>query len=140
MKATVKWIDGLSFIGRTETHHSVPMDTTIESGGMNSGAMPMELLLLALGGCMGMELVSILEKKRAKLDDFWVELEAERTDLYPRTFSTVRMRYVFVGKEIDRERVRKAVEISAEKYCSVGAMLRGSVTIEHDIKILERGA
>lgn len=135
MKAKVRWIEGLSFVGRTETNHSVPMDTSPEHGGMNSAATPMEMVLLALGGCTGMDVISILEKKKIKLDDYWVELEAERAGTPPRTFSSVRVRHVFVGKDIPEWAVKRAVDLSAEKYCSVGAMLRRSASIEHEVRI-----
>ena len=135
MTAIVKWVGGLSFLGRAGTNHWVPMDASKEVGGDAAASSPMELVLIGLGGCTAMDIVSILEKKKVKLDDFWIELDATKSDDYPKVFTRIKLKYVVVGKAIPREAVERAVQLSEEKYCSVGAMLRKTAKIEYEIDI-----
>ena len=117
----------------------VPMDATEKFGGTDGGARPTELLLMALGGCTGMDVISILQKKRAKVDDFWVELSADKTDTQPKKLKDFKVKFVIVGRGIKKIDVERAIELSSEKYCTVGAMLKASTTVEHDFEIRETG-
>jgi len=135
MTAIVKWAGGLSFLGRANTNHWVPMDAAKEVGGTAAASSPMELVLIGLGGCTAMDVVSILEKKKVKLDAFWIELDAIKADDCPKVFTHVKLKYVVVGKDVPRDAVERAVRLSEEKYCSVGAMLRKTAKIEHEIEV-----
>jgi len=117
----------------------VPMDAAEAFGGTDGGARPTELLLMALGGCTGMDVISILQKKRAKVDDFWVELSADKTDTQPKKLKDFKVKFVIVGRGIKKIDVERAIELSSEKYCTVGAMLKASTTVEHDFEIRETG-
>jgi putative redox protein len=135
MTAIVKWAGGLSFLGRGGTNHWVPMDAAKEVGGTAAASSPMELVLVGLGGCTAMDIVSILQKKKIKFDDFWIELDAVKADDYPKVFTQIKLKYVVVGKNVPRDAVERAVRLSEEKYCSVGAMLRKTAKIDYEIDV-----
>ena len=137
MKALVKWESGINFKGKAETGVWVPMGPSKPEGREPDAATPMELLLMALGGCTAMDIVSILEKKKLKIDDFWVELEAQKTDEYPKVFSAIHMKFVVVGKKIPRKAVVEAEKLSHNKYCSVGAMVGKVASITREVEIRE---
>ncbi|MFH0816491.1 MAG: OsmC family protein [Methanobacteriota archaeon] len=130
----------MSFVGRGDSKHMVPMDASETYGGADGGARPTELLLMSLGGCTGMDVVSILQKKKAKIDDFWLELSADKTDVHPKMLKDIKVKFVIVGRNIQKKEVKRAIELSTEKYCTVGAMLKASATIEYDFEIRETGA
>ena len=98
---------------------------------------PMEVLLMALGGCTAMDVISILEKKRAVVEDFEIDVEAERADAHPRVFTKIHVRYVIVGAGVDPKDVERAIELSEQKYCSVSAMLRASAEVTSSFEIRE---
>lgn len=135
MRATVKWIDGAAFVGESGSGHAVVIDGAPEAGGRNIGPRPMEMMLIGLGGCSAFDVVLILRKSRQAVTDCRVELEAERADTAPRVFTRIRMVFVVSGKELRESAVRRAVDLSAEKYCSATAMLRPSVEISHEYRI-----
>ena len=135
MRATVKWIDGAAFVGESGSGHAVVIDGAPEAGGRNIGPRPMEMMLIGLGGCSAFDVVLILRKSRQAVTDCRVELEAERADTAPRVFTRIRMVFVVSGKELRESAVRRAVDLSAEKYCSATAMLRASVEISHEYRI-----
>ncbi len=135
MRAIVRHVDGLTFIGKADSNHWVAMDADPKVGGTNAGSRPMELLLIALAGCTGMDVASILDKMRVKYDDFYMEVEAERASEYPKTFTGIRLKYVLVGEEIPVEAVNRAVELSQSTYCSVSAMLGKTCDITIEVKI-----
>ena len=135
MRATVKWIDGAAFVGESGSGHAVVIDGAPEAGGRNIGPRPMEMMLIGLGGCSALDVVLILRKSRQAVTDCRVELEAERADTAPRVFTRIRMVFVVSGKELRESAVRRAVDLSAEKYCSATAMLRPSVEISHEYRI-----
>ncbi len=137
MKATVKWLDNMAFVGETESGHAVVMDGPPESGGRNLGVRPMEMVLLGMGGCTAFDVVLILKKARQQISDCQVELSAERATEIPKVFTKIHAHYVIKGKNLDPRRVAKAVDLTAEKYCSVSIMLSSSVEISHDFEIIE---
>ncbi|MBI4429258.1 MAG: OsmC family protein [Ignavibacteriales bacterium] len=134
-QALVKQVEGVSFAGKSDSGHWVMMDGPESLGGSDAGSRPKELLLLALGGCTGSDVVSILKKKRVALDDFEVMLEANVSEEHPQVFTEIHVQYVFFGQDIDPKDVERAIELSATKYCSVSAMLRKSVNITHSYRI-----
>lgn len=136
MRAVIKRITGQSLIGKADSNHWVSMDTSTAGGGNDAGASPMELVLLALGGCLSMDVLSILAKKRVTIQDYEVQAEAERAEEHPRIFTRIHLRLILYGENIPAEAVDRAIALSEEKYCSVAAMLRKSaeVTIAFEIR------
>ncbi len=137
MKCRIKWLDHMSFVGESGSGHSVVMDGAPESGGRNLGIRPMEMLLLGLGGCTAFDVVSILKKSRQPIVDCEVELEAERAQEVPKVFTRIHAHFVVSGKGLDSNKVKKAVELSADKYCSASRMLEKTATITHDFEIVD---
>ena len=135
MRATVKWLDGVAFVGETGSGHAVVLDGAPAAGGRNVGPRPMETILVGLGACSAFDVVTILRKSRQSVTDCRVELEAERADAVPAVFTRIRMVFVVSGKDLRESAVRRAVDLSAEKYCSATAMLRSSVEITHEYRI-----
>ncbi|MDZ7316219.1 MAG: OsmC family protein [candidate division KSB1 bacterium] len=139
MNAIVKQIDGLTLAGKSDSNHWVVMDTGKVLGGSEAGNKPMELVLIAMGGCTSMDVISILKKMRQDVRDYHIELEAEKATEHPAVFKKIHLKYVIVGKGIKAENVEKAIELSMTRYCSVSAMLKHSaeITWEYEIKEVE---
>ena len=137
MKAVVKWLDHMSFVGESESGHSVVMDGPPESGGRNMGVRPMEMVLLGMGGCTAFDVVMILQRQRQAITDCHVELSAERADEVHKVFTRIHAHYVVKGKGLDAKKVARAIDMTAEKYCSVSIMLAKSAEVTHDFEIIE---
>ncbi|MBP7460027.1 MAG: OsmC family protein [Candidatus Delongbacteria bacterium] len=135
--AIVQRVDGLTFAARSNSNHWVMMDTSREFGGAGAGSTPMELILMALGGCTGMDVLSILQKKRLKVTDLRLELEGEKSTDYPMVYTHITITYHVYGHGIKEEDVKRAVELSESKYCSVQAMLRQSCPITLNYQIYD---
>jgi putative redox protein len=136
MKARVKWIENVSFVGESGSGHSVIMDGAPDAGGRNLGFRPMEMLLLGLGGCSAFDVVLILKRGRECVTDCVVEIEAERAETEPKVFTRIAMRYIVTGHELDPKKVERAVNLSADKYCSAMAIMRKTAEVTHTIEIL----
>jgi putative redox protein len=136
MKCRVKWLDHMSFVGESGSGHSVVMDGAAEAGGRDLGIRPMEMLLLGLGGCTAFDVVSILHKSRQKMVDCEVEIEAERATDIPRVFTKIHIHFIVSGKDLDPNRVAKAVNLTADKYCSASRMLEKTAEITHDFEVV----
>ena len=137
MKARVKLIEGVSFVGQSESGHSVVMDGPPDSGGKNLGVRPMEMLLLGLGGCSAFDVVHILRKGRQPVTDCVADLSAERAETDPKVFTKIHVHFTVSGKGLDAKRVEQAVHLSAEKYCSASIMLGKVAEITHDFELVE---
>lgn len=138
MKATVKWVDNRMFLGESGTGHAVVMDGPPDKGGRNMGVRPMEMILMGMGGCASFDVVSMLEKSRQNVSDCRVELEAERSDEIPAVFTKINLKFIVTGHELKENQVKRAVSLSAEKYCSASIMLSNAgVEITHDYEIVE---
>lgn len=136
MHATVKWLDGAQFIGESGSGHSIVMDGPPDHGGRNMGVRPMEMLLLGLGGCSSFDVMSILTKARQAVSDCRVELEAERAEGVPSPFTKIHMQFIVTGKDLKDAQVKRAVELSATKYCSASIMLEAAgVVITHGYEV-----
>jgi putative redox protein len=135
MKARVKWLDHMSFVGESDSGHSVVMDGAPESGGRNLGVRPMEMLLLGLGGCSSFDVVMILQKARQNITNCEVEITAERADTEPKVFTNIHLHFIVEGHNVSEARVERAVALSAEKYCSAAKMLEKVATITHDFEL-----
>lgn len=137
MKARVKWLEDATFVGESESGHALVMDGPAEFGGRNLGVRPMEMVLLGMGGCTAFDVMMILKKSRQEVTDCVVELSAERAESEPKVFTRIHVHFIVSGRELKEERVKKAVELSAEKYCSASIMLgNAGVEISHDFEIL----
>lgn len=139
MKAKVKWVDNAMFLGESGSGHSVVMDGPESLGGRNMGIRPMEMLLIGMGGCASFDVMSILKKSRQKVIDCHAELEAERADAVPAVFTAINIHFVVKGQDLKEKQVKRAVELSAEKYCSASIMLgKGGVAISHSYEIITK--
>lgn len=135
--ALVKHIEGVTFMGKADSNHWVTMDGPEEFGGSNAGTRPKELLLLALGGCTGSDVATILRKKKINVTGFEMNLSADVQETHPQVYTKIHLEYVFYGKEIPKEAVERAIELSQKTYCSVTAMLQKAVEITHSYRIEE---
>ena len=141
MQGTVKWLDGAMFIGESGSGHSVVMDGPEDLGGRNQSLRPMEMLLLGTGGCAIYDVISMLKKSRQQVIDCRVELQAERADAVPAVFESINLHFVVTGFGIKEAQVKRAVELSAEKYCSASIMLsKAGVNVTHSYAVEEAEA
>ena len=139
MKTRIKWVENVTFIGETDSGHSVVMDGPPDHGGRNLGPRPMEMLLLGLGGCTTFDIIMILKKSRQAVTDCVVEIRAERADEEPKVFTNIHIHFIVTGKDLKEKQVERAVSLSAEKYCSASIMLGKTAEITHDFEIIEAG-
>ena len=137
MKARIKWIEGVSFAGQSESGHTVVMDGPPDLGGKNLGVRPMEMLLLGMGGCTAFDVVHILRKSRQPISDCVAEVDATRADTDPKVFTRIHVHFILSGKGLDPKRVDQAIKLSAEKYCSASIMLGKVADVTHDFEIQE---
>lgn len=137
MKARVKWVENACLMGESGSGHSVIMDSSPAFGGRDLGIRPMEMVLLGLGGCTTLDILMILGKQRQHVTDCVIEVESERREEEPKIFTKIHLHYKVTGKDLKENHVKKAVSLSAEKYCSVSAMLEKSAEITHDYEIIE---
>lgn len=139
MKATVKWVDGAMFVGESGSGHAVVMDGPEEIGGRNMGFRPMEMLLIGVGACSSVDVVNILKKGRQQVTHCEAHCAAIRAEAVPSVFESIHLHFVVSGKELDAGKVQRAVELSAEKYCSASIMLgKAGVKMTHDFEVVER--
>lgn len=135
MKTRVKWLDNMSFVGESASGHSVVMDGPPEAGGRNLGVRPMEMLLLGLGGCSSFDIISMLKKGKQDIVDCEVEITAVRADSQPKVFTKIHLHFIISGNDLSDKRVARAIELSAEKYCSASIMLGKTAEITHDYEL-----
>ncbi|MCB1632365.1 MAG: OsmC family protein [Pseudomonadales bacterium] len=136
MKGTVTWLGDRAFVAESGSGHAVVLDGPPDGGGRNIGLRPMEMLLLGVGGCSAYDVVSILEKSRQQVSDCRVELSAERADAIPAVFTRIHLHFVVSGQDLNPKQVERAVQLSAEKYCSASIMLaKAGVEVTHDFEI-----
>jgi putative redox protein len=133
--AIIKRLEGITFSGKTDSGHWVMMDGPENFGGNNAAIRPKELLLLALGGCTGSDVSSILSKKRVPVDKFEINIEAEMADEHPQVYTKIHVEYLFTGNDLKVSDLERAIELSMTKYCAVTAMLQNAVEITHSYKI-----
>ena len=139
MKARVKWVEAATFLGESGSGHAVVMDGPPDGGGRDLGIRPMEMLLIGMGGCTAYDVVHILKKARQPVTDCVVELDAERAASEPKVFTRIHVHFVVTGYELPEKQVARAVELSAEKYCSASIMLGKVAEITHDFEIRMAG-
>ncbi|MEQ6342861.1 MAG: OsmC family protein [Gammaproteobacteria bacterium] len=137
MKARIKWVQDVMFVGESETGHAVVLDGAPEIGGRNLGMRPMEMLLLGMGGCTAIDVMLILKKSREQVKDCVIELQAQRADTDPKVFTAIHVHFIVTGKSLKEATVKRAIDLSAEKYCSASIMLGKTANITHDYEIRE---
>lgn len=133
-KITLNWLDGMAFEAEVNQHKFI-VDANEAVGGKNRGPRPKPLLLAALAGCTGMDVVSILEKMRVQTDGFRLETEASLSDEHPKVYTDIKLVYIFKGKDLPMDKLQKAVELSQEKYCGVSAMLKQATRLSFEIRV-----
>ncbi|APC10078.1 MULTISPECIES: OsmC family protein [Providencia] len=131
MEARVKWVEGLSFLGESASGHQVMMD----GNAGDKAPSPMEMVLMAAGGCSAIDVVSILQKGRNDITDCEVKLTSQRREEAPRYFVKIHLHFIVTGNELTEKTVERAVQLSAEKYCSVALMLEKTVEVTHSFEI-----
>ena len=135
MDVMIEWKGEVSFEAVADSKHTVIMDGSPEIGGQDKGPRPMEMLLMGMGGCTGVDIVLILKKMRAKPDLFSIRITASRADTEPKVFTTINVHYILGGEGLTRTNVQRAIDLTAEKYCSASIMLGKTATITHSFEI-----
>jgi putative redox protein len=136
-KARIKYTDGMQFVGEAGSGHAIVMDGDAEFGGNNTGLRPMELLLIGIGGCSGMDVVSILKKKRQGVSSLEINVDGVKAGEHPKKFEKINIEFVIKGKNISEEAVKRAISLSMDKYCSVKATLEGTAGISYSHKVVQ---
>ena len=136
MKARIKWVEERTFLGESGSGHTIVMDGDPAAGGRNLGVRPMETVLLGLGGCTAYDVVEILQRSREPVVDCVINIDAERAETDPKVFTKIRLHYVISGRGLNPNKVERAVNLSAEKYCSASIMLGKTAQITHDYEIV----
>jgi putative redox protein len=138
MEAKVRWVGDAMFLAESGSGHSVVMDGPPELGGRNMGVRPMEMILLGVGGCANFDVMTMLKKSRQDVSDCVAELTADRTDKVPAVFTAIHLNFKVTGRNLKEAHVKRAVQLSAEKYCSASIMLSAAgVKMTHDYEIIE---
>ena len=135
--ARVKWVENLKFIGDAPSGHSLLLDGPPASGGDDCAVRPGELTLVALGGCTAIDVILILKKMRVEVDSFETVVDGEPAETHPKVWTKLHIKYIIKGKGIDENKVKKAIALSQDKYCSVSAMLSKTAEITHEVIISE---
>jgi putative redox protein len=138
MKARIKWVQDVMFVAESGSGHSVVIDGAPEAGGRNLGIRPMELMLIGLGSCSAFDVLTILRRGREQVVDCVVELEGQRAETDPKVFTAVELVYKITGNKLDPAKVQRAVDLSADKYCSASKMFAHTAKLTHRIEIIER--
>jgi putative redox protein len=140
MKARIKWVEDRTFMGESGSGHNIVLGTAFGGKEHTPGPSAMELVLIGTGGCTAFDVVHILERGREAIEDVTVELDAERAQQDPKVFTRIHMHFVVKGRGLSPEKVDRAINLSAEKYCSASAMLAKTATMTHDFEIIDTGA
>ena len=137
MESKVVWKGGMAFTGSSDSGYLIPLDAKKRAGGHEMGFQPLQLFAIGLVGCTGMDVISILNKKRQEVTEFEVSAHIERAEEHPRVFTKIIIEYKVTGKDLDQQAVERAVELSETRYCPAQAMLEKAAEISHKIIILE---
>ena len=139
MKARIKWVEDVMFVAESGTGHAIVLDGAPESGGRNIGMRPMELMALSVGSCSSYDVVTILKKARQQITSCEAEVTAQRVDATPAVFESIHLHFKVSGTDLSEKQVERAIELSAEKYCSASIMLKNAgVKVTHDFEIVEK--
>jgi putative redox protein len=136
-EAKVKLVDGMQFVGSADSGHAIVMDAPSSVGGKNTGSTPMELLLTGFGGCTGMDVISILRKKKQNVSRLEMNVKGEMAKGHPHLYTSLHVEYIIAGKDVSEDAVKRAIDLSLEKYCSVGLTLGKAAPITHSYRIIK---
>ena len=137
MKARIKWVENVTFLGETESGHALVMDGAAQAGGRNLGPRPMETVLMGTGACSAFDVVLILKRGRERVTDCVIELSAERATINPKVFTSIHFHFIVTGVGLNSDKVARAIKLSADTYCSATAMLAKTAIVTHDFVIVE---
>jgi len=140
MKSRIKWVEKRTFLGESGSGFTIPLGTAFGEDGIRPGPSAMELVLMGTGGCSAWDVVQILEKGREAIEDCVVELDAERADEDPMVFTKIHMHFIVTGRGLNPDKVARAIELSADKYCSASAMMAKTATVTHDYEVIDSAA
>jgi putative redox protein len=135
---SVKLANAMTFRATMASGHDVVMDSSSEVGGTGSGPTPMEMLMVSLGGCTGMDVISILRKMRQDVSSYEVRVSGERATEHPKIFTSIQVEHVVHGRGVNVESVKRAMELSATRYCSAEAMLGRAAHIDHSYRVVDQ--
>ncbi len=135
MKARIKWIEGMAWLAEADSGHGMILDGAADIGGRNLGARPMETVLMGLGGCTAIDVKLILQKSQQQVTDCQIEIDAERATTEPKVFNKIHLHFIISGHDLSEKHIKRAIDLSAEKYCSVSQMLNKTAEITHDYEI-----
>ncbi|MAM71627.1 MAG: osmotically inducible protein C [Gammaproteobacteria bacterium] len=137
MKATINWLEAARMEGESGSGHKLLIDGPESIGGLNQGMRPMELMLMSVGACSLVDVISILKKSRQQVENCIVEVDGERADAVPAVFVSIHLHFRVSGADLDEKKVQRAVELSAEKYCSASIMLKNAgVRMTHSVEMI----
>ena len=139
MKTRIVWLEDMTYVAQSPSGHAVVMDGPPELGGHNLGPRPMEMLLMGMGGCTAVDVVSILRKARQDLRGCEIEIAAERADSDPKVFTQIHVHFILTGQDLSAKHIERAIHLSAEKYCSASIMLGQTASITHTFEIRQEG-
>lgn len=134
-KVNTKWVEKMQFDSTLGEHHII-LDASQEVGGENKGARPKELMLASIAGCTGMDVISILNKMKVNVESFEIDVEAEVTEEHPKHYTSMHLIYKFKGKELEYDKLKKAIDLSQDKYCGVSAVYRKAMQLTYEIQII----
>lgn len=137
LEATVRWTTDMQFLGVSGSSHTIAMDTGPDHGGTDTAPTPMELVLIALAGCTGMDVVSLLKKMRVNFTRLEMKVKGERREEHPKIFTRIDLVYTIYGKDVNEDAVKKAIGLSQEKYCSVSALIRPACPVNYTYQIVQ---
>ncbi len=137
LNAKVTYTNGLQFVGEASSGHAIVMDGDPKVGGHSTGLRPMELLLVGLGGCAGMDVISIMKKKKQDVTGLEINVEGQKAENYPKKFTDINIEFLIKGRNISEDALKKSIDLSMNKYCSVKATLEGSAKINYSYKIIQ---
>ena len=137
METNLRWVGGAAFVGESSGGHRIVIDGPPEGGGRNLGPRPMEMLLLGMGACTTYDVISILKKSRQDIRDCKISLSAKRAVGVPSVFTEIQVHFKLIGHNLKKKQVERAINLSAEKYCSASIMLGKTAKITHSFDIQE---
>ena len=136
-KVSVEWQDKLKFIATDEAGHNITMDAPVAAGGENSAPAPLSLILMSVAGCSGVDIISFLDKMAVRIDDFKVEVDAERAGQDPKVYTVINVLYKFKGENIPADKMDQAIRLSVEKYCSAAHIVNKTAKMNYSYEINE---
>ncbi len=135
MKVNIKWLGAMAMEAKTNSGHTIVLDGPPELGGANTGARPMEMLLVGMGACTTVDVVNILQKMQQNISNCEIEITSKRAKEHPKIFTDIHLHFILSGANLEPKKIIKAIELSATKYCSATIMLGQSANISHNWSI-----